>query len=158
MPGAKERPPAGFHDMPGHYIRRLQQIAVAVFLQELESVGVTPIQYAVLQAVREAPGSDQRSLAGMIGLDTSTMVGVVERLESRGLVHRGSTRADRRVRLLTLTEEGQSVMAKMQPMVNRAQEKILAPLSKTDRKEFMRMIKVLVSANNDLSRAPSEGV
>jgi len=70
----------------------------------------------------------------------------------------GSTRADRRVRLLTLTEEGQSVMAKMQPMVNRAQERILAPLSKTDRKEFMRMIKVLVSTNNDLSRAPSEGV
>jgi len=66
--------------------------------------------------------------------------------------------SDRRVRLLTLTEKGQSVMAKMQPMVNRAQEKILAPLSKTDRKEFMRMIKVLVSANNDLSRAPSEGV
>lgn len=94
----------------------------------------------------------------MIGLDTSTMVGVVERLEPAGLVRRGSTRADRRVRRLTLTEEGQSVMAKMQPMVNRAQEKILASLSKTDRKEFMRMIKVLVSTNNDLSRAPSEGV
>jgi predicted transcriptional regulator len=88
MPGAKERVPTGLHDMPGHYIRRLQQIAVAVFLQEVESFGVTPIQYAVLQAVREAPGSDQRSLAGMIGLDTSTMAGVVERLESRGLVQR----------------------------------------------------------------------
>jgi hypothetical protein len=49
-------------------------------------------------------------------------------------------------------------MAKMQPLVNRAQEKILAPLSKTDRKEFMRMIKILVSTNNDLSTAPSEGV
>jgi DNA-binding MarR family transcriptional regulator len=158
MPGAKERLMTGLHEMPGHYIRRLQQIAVAVFLQELESVGVTPIQYAVLQAVREAPGSDQRSLAGMIGLDTSTMVGVVERLESRGLVHRASTRADRRVRLLTLTEEGESVIAKMQPLVNRAQEKILAPLSKAERKEFMRMIKILVSKNNDLSRAPSEGV
>ena len=158
MPVAKDRLPTGLNDMPGHYIRRLQQIAVAVFLQELESVGVTPIQYAVLQAVREAPGSDQRSLAGMIGLDTSTMVGVVERLESRGLVQRASTRADRRVKLLTLTEAGQSAMAKMQPLVNRAQEKILAPLSKTDRKEFMRMIKILVSTNNDLSRAPSEGV
>ncbi|NBP27479.1 MAG: MarR family transcriptional regulator, partial [Betaproteobacteria bacterium] len=43
MPGAKERVPTGLHDMPGHYIRRLQQIAVAVFLQEVESFGVTPI-------------------------------------------------------------------------------------------------------------------
>ena len=145
-------------DLPGHHIRRLQQIAVALFLQETEAFNLTPVQYAALKGVDAAPGIDQRTLARTIGLDTSTMVGVVERLESRGLVHRGSTRADRRVRLLTLTEEGQSVMAKMQPMVNRAQEKILAPLSKTDRKEFMRMIKVLVSTNNDLSRAPSEGV
>jgi len=158
MPKSKERVPTGLHDMPGHYIRRLQQVAVAVFLQEVESFGVTPIQYAVLQAVREAPGSDQRSLAGMIGLDTSTMAGVVERLESRGLVQRASTRADRRVRLLTLTEQGQSAVAKMQPLVSRAQEKILAPLSKAERKEFMRMMQILVSTNNNLSRAPSEGV
>ncbi|NBW00393.1 MAG: MarR family transcriptional regulator [Betaproteobacteria bacterium] len=158
MPEAKERVPTGLHDMPGHYIRRLQQIAVAVFLQEAESFGVTPIQYAVLQAVREAPGSDQRSLAGMIGLDTSTMAGVVERLESRGLLHRGSTRVDRRVRILTLTEQGQSVVVKMQPLVDRAQQKIMAPLSKAERREFMRMMKILVSTNNDLSRAPSEGV
>jgi hypothetical protein len=46
----------------------------------------------------------------------------------------------------------------MQPLVSRAQEKILAPLSKAERKEFMRMMQILVSTNNDLSRAPSEGV
>ena len=35
--------PLALDTLPGHYIRRLQQIAVAVFLQETEAQGVTPV-------------------------------------------------------------------------------------------------------------------
>ena len=35
-------------DQPGHCIRRLQQIAVAIFLQETQAYGITPVQYAAL--------------------------------------------------------------------------------------------------------------
>jgi len=145
-------------EMPGHYIRRLQQIAVAVFLQETESLGVTPIQYAAMQVLSAQPGLDQRSLAGLIGLDTSTMAGVIDRLEARNLLQRSNSHADRRVRILTLTDRGASILIAVQPSVDRAQKRILAPLSKTERKEFMRLMKILVTANNDLSRAPSEGI
>lgn len=41
--------------------------------------------------------------------------------------------------------------------MQRAQQRILAPLRKAEQAEFMRMLQVLVSANNGLSRAPSEG-
>ena len=58
--------------LPGHYIRRLQQIAVAIFLQETEKHGVTPVQYAALHKIGNAPGIDQRTLARSIGLDTSS--------------------------------------------------------------------------------------
>ena len=37
--------------LPGHYIRRLQQIAVALFLEETAEFGITPVQFAALQAV-----------------------------------------------------------------------------------------------------------
>src|SRR5437016_12301870 len=94
--------PLDFESLPGHYIRRLQQIAVAIFLQETEAHGVTPVQYAGLQAVRKAPGIDQRTLARAIGLDTSTIAGVVDRLEARGLMQRTVSPDDKRVRLLTL--------------------------------------------------------
>lgn len=146
---------ADMHEMPGHYIRRLQQIAVAVFLQETEILGITPIQYAALRALDASPGLDQRSLAGMIGLDTSTVAGVIDRLEARGLVVRGSSSTDRRVRLLTLTKEGKTMLETLEPLVQRAQDQILKPLSKSERKEFMRLAKILITANNDLSRAPS---
>lgn len=147
--------PIELAELPGHYIRRLQQIAVAVFLQECEGTGLTPVQYAALQAVANQPGLDQRTLAGGIGLDTSTVAGVVDRLEARGLMERQVSPTDRRVRRLGLTREGQAALAAVIPAMRRAQERILAPLPKAERREFMRMLRTLVDANNEHSRAPA---
>jgi DNA-binding MarR family transcriptional regulator len=143
-------------DLPGHHIRRLHQIAVAIFLQETEPQGITPVQYAALQAVAGAPGTDQRTLARTIGLDTSTTGGVVDRLEARGLLLRSANPDDRRVRLLTLTADGDALLAAATPAMVRAQRRILEPLPPAERAEFMRMLRTLVVANNALSRAPSE--
>jgi DNA-binding MarR family transcriptional regulator len=142
--------------LPGHHIRRLQQIAVAIFLQETEPFGVTPVQFAALQAVANQPGLDQRTLAGRIGLDTSTVAGVVDRLESRALLQRNQSPADKRVRLLTITNEGAAVLREVVPAMQAAQARILAPLPRAERAEFLRMLRVLVEGNNELSRAPSE--
>jgi DNA-binding MarR family transcriptional regulator len=143
--------------LPGHQIRRLQQIAVAIFLQETGETGLTPVQYAALQAAANQPDIDQRTLAGLVGLDTSTLAGVIDRLEIRGLVQRKPDARDRRLKLVSPTPEGHRALAQMVPAMLRAQERILAPLSKTDRREFTRMLDALVTANNDLSRAPSAG-
>lgn len=142
--------------LPGHHIRRLQQIAVAIFLQETEGHGVTPVQYAALHRVALSPGIDQRTLARAIGLDTSTIAGVVDRLEARGLMQRKASPEDRRVRLLSPTDAGKTLLDAIEPDMLKAQERILAPLSPTERVEFLRMLQVLVTANNELSRAPSD--
>jgi MarR family transcriptional regulator, lower aerobic nicotinate degradation pathway regulator len=149
-------PPVDVDVLPGYHIRRLHQIAVAIFLQETEAHGITPVQYAALQSVANSPGIDQRTLAGSIGLDTSTIAGVVDRLEARGLLVRGASPTDRRVRLLTLTDQGQTLVGAVVPDMQKAQQRILAPLPKAERAEFMRMLRTLVTANNELSRAPSE--
>jgi DNA-binding MarR family transcriptional regulator len=148
--------PIDLDALPGHHIRRLHQIAVAVFLQETEAQGLTPVQYGALQSVHNTPGIDQRTLARSIGLDTSTIAGVVDRLEARGLLQRSASADDRRVRLLTLTDEGLALLDAVMPAMLRAQERILEPLPPPERKEFMRMLRSLVQANNALRRAPSE--
>lgn len=142
--------------LPGHYIRRLQQIAVAVFLQETKPQGITPVQYAALQTIANQPGIDQRSLAAAIGFDTSTIASVIARLEARGLLVRKVAATDKRLRLLSLTSAGDKLLAATVPGMLRAQERMLAPLPKGERAVFMRMLRTLVQANNDLSRAPSE--
>jgi DNA-binding MarR family transcriptional regulator len=141
---------------PGHLIRRLHQIAVGIFLQEAGEPNVTPVQYAALQAVSNQPGIDQRTLARAIALDASTTGGVVDRLEARGWMERRQSPDDRRARQLFLTPDGVQGLIDTLPGMLRAQAQILAPLTPRQRTEFMRLLQVLVTQNNDLSRAPSE--
>jgi MarR family transcriptional regulator, lower aerobic nicotinate degradation pathway regulator len=147
--------PLDLDTLPGHAIRRLQQIAVAVFLQETHGHAVTPVQYAALQTVADQPGIDQRTLSGAIAFDTSTIASVIDRLEARGLLVRSTSPDDKRVRRLTLTAAGDALLAAVAPGMQRAQERMLAPLRTTERAEFMRLLRTLVDANNAHSRAPS---
>ena len=102
----------------------------------------------------DQPGIDQRTLAGAIAFDTSTIASVIDRLEARGLLMRSVSADDKRVRLLTLTAAGDALLAAVAPAMLRAQERLLAPLRKAERGEFMRMLRTLVDANNAHSRAP----
>ncbi len=154
---ARPRPEAiDLNELPGHYIRRLHQIAVAIFLEEVEAFGITPVQFAALQALANAPLMDQRSLARTIGLDTSTVAGVIDRLQARDLVLRQSDPDDRRIRRLSATPQGLALLAQVQPAMQQAQGRILAPLKPAQQRQFMRMLRELVNANNALSRAPSD--
>lgn len=143
-------------EQPGYYIRRLQQIAVAIFLEETQAHGITPVQYAALHAAFCQPGLDQRTLASTIGFDTSTLGGVIDRLEKRGLIERQASPTDRRVRLLQVTPVGVALLDAAVPGMLKAQQRILAPLAAADRPSFQAMLKTVVEANNGLSRAPSD--
>jgi DNA-binding MarR family transcriptional regulator len=147
---------ARLEEQPGYYIRRLQQIAVAIFLEETQAHGITPVQYAALHAAHRQPGLDQRTLAATIGFDTSTIGGVIDRLERRGLIERQASPTDRRVRLLQVTPEGAALLADVEPGMLSAQARILAPLPTEQRSGFLDQLKTIVNANNDASRAPSE--
>ena len=150
-------PPLTLDGLPGHDIRRLHQISVAIFMQETEAFGVTPVQYAALQAVGHQPGMDQRTLARTIGFDTSTIAGVIDRLESRGLMQRNASAQDRRVRLLTLTEAGVALLAALVPAMLQAQQRILSPLPEAERGEFMRMLAVLIAGHRAVEDTPGAG-
>ena len=143
-------------DQPGHNSRRLHQISVGLFLQELGELGLTPVQYAALQTLSNHPGIDQRTLARTIALDASTTGGVVDRLETRGWLERRTAKEDRRTRQLHITPAGLDGLAQAVPGMLRAQEQILAPLSPAQRQQFMSLLNTLITENNELSRAPSE--
>jgi DNA-binding MarR family transcriptional regulator len=142
------------HDKPGHLIRRLQQIAVALFAAETEAFGITAVQYAALAAIRLDPGMDQTALVNAIALDRSTLGDVVSRLESKSLIRRAAGREDRRTKVLYVTREGEALLRAIEPHVVSAQRLILAPLKPAERTRFMAMLKRLVQLNNDRSRAP----
>lgn len=142
------------HDLPGFLIRRAQQIATSVFMEETRKFDVTPIQFGVLHTLTELPGLDQITLASRMGIDTATLALLIERLEKKGYVARVPDAADRRRKLLSITPAGIKIASQMQPQVARVQQRILAPLTAKERAEFLWLLSKLVDANNDLSRAP----
>jgi len=139
------------HDQPGHLIRRAHQIAVSVFLDALGGEA-TPVQYAVLELLREKPGIDQATLAQEAALDTSTTADLAARLESKGWIARHVLARGRRS--LALTPEGERLLASVAPAIRKLNRTLLAGLSTAERDEFMRLLRKFVELNNGKSRAP----
>ena len=131
------------HHMPGHFIRRLQQVAVKLFFARV-ALDMTPVQFAALAAAAQRPRIDQARLSALIGYDRATIGGVIGRLESRGWLARSASRADRRVRLVHITPSGRKALARALPAVRSAQESLLESLDAAERKRFERLcLKIL---------------
>ncbi len=139
------------HDQFGHLIRRAQQISVSMFRDTIQ-LDMTPTQYAVLRMLQETPGIDQLTLAGLVALDKSTTADMAVRLESKGWIQREVFPRGRRC--LTLTADGEAVLASMAPSVLELRDKMLAKLSSEENIEFSRLLKKFVHLNNECSRAP----
>jgi DNA-binding MarR family transcriptional regulator len=139
---------------PGYLFRRMQQIAVAIFVEECRAYDLTPVQYAALVAIRTHPGIDATRLSAVIAFDRSTLGSVIERLEAKQYIERKPAREDKRVKLLHLTKKGSVLLRNIVPLVDRAQARMLLPLKQADRKTLLALLTQLVDLNNEASRVP----
>ena len=139
---------------PGYLFRRMQQIAVAIFVEECRAYDLTPVQYAALVAIRTHPGIDATRLSAVIAFDRSTLGSVIERLETKQYIERKPAREDKRVKLLHLTKKGSALLRNIVPLVDRAQARMLQPLKQADRKTLLALLTQLVDLNNEASRVP----
>lgn len=137
-----------FRHAPGHLIRRAHQLAVAVFMEETAEFGVTPVQFAILNALVEDPGEDQVTLAGKVAFDAATFGSVIGRLEAKGWVRRKPDAQDRRRKLLWVTPEGERAAQAMKRAVARTQTRILAPLEPGERDQLVQLLDKLVTRSS----------
>lgn len=133
------------YDQPGHLIRRAQQIAAQLF-RDVLGPDVTPVQYAILRMLQEKPGIDQVTLARLVALDNSTTADIAARLEAKGWVLREIL--PRRQRRLTLTAEGETMLAGFVPNVHELHERMLAALEHQEQAEFKRLLRKFVQLHD----------
>jgi DNA-binding MarR family transcriptional regulator len=139
---------------PGYLFRRMQQIAVSIFVEECRDYDLTPVQFASLVAIRTHPGIDATRLSAVIAFDRSTLGSVIERLETKLYIKREPAREDKRVKLLYLTKAGAALLHEIIPAVDRAQARMLQPLKPAERKTLLALLTQLVDLNNEASRVP----
>lgn len=127
--------------MAGHLIRRLNQISTQVFSTHIQEAGfgLTPVQFAALDAIIAHPGIDQAGIASKIAYDRATIGGVIDRLEQKGYVIRKVSKRDRRAREVRASDSGREVFDRILPVVIALQEDVLAGLSDTERHTFLSL-------------------
>lgn len=142
-----------FGKAPAHLIRRAHQLSVAFFMEEASEFGVTPVQFAVLNALMDDPGQDQVSLAARVAFDAATSGSVIGRLELKGWVRRESDPEDRRRKRLWITPDGQAVALKMKRAAAKTQSRLVGPLADAEREQLTRLLAKLVAGHE--GREPS---
>ncbi|MEK7346527.1 MAG: MarR family winged helix-turn-helix transcriptional regulator [Pseudomonadota bacterium] len=132
---------------PGHLIRRAHQISVAIFNDHLAAVDVTPVQFAILNALQDTPGVDQITLAKRVAFDPATSGSVIGRLETKGWIERRADDVDRRRKLLVLTPQGLQALTGMTAAVAAIQTEIVSPLEPDEQAQFMHLLRRLVAGH-----------
>jgi len=144
------------HRVPGHLARRFHQICTGMLSEVTVTEDLSPVEYAVLAALDEQPGLDQRRRAERIGGDTVSAHHMLERLETRRLIDRRVDETDRRARSLALTAKGRKLRSKLQPQLVVAHGRILAPLTKPERAVLIELLTRIVEGNESYAR-PGHG-
>jgi DNA-binding MarR family transcriptional regulator len=127
----------------GYHLRRAQAAVFDDFLRTMAAFEVTPGQFGVLTLIGANPGLSQSALARAIGIERSTMVAVIDRLQARGLVERRPSSADRRSYALVLSDAGQRLLAQLKPLVRDHDERIARNLDDDERAMLIRLLRRL---------------
>ncbi|MFC3226449.1 MarR family winged helix-turn-helix transcriptional regulator [Marinibaculum pumilum] len=133
---------------PGFLIRRLHQIHTALFAEECGAENVTPIMYSVLSALAQTGPVDQTTLAAAVAIDKTNMADILERLRKRGMIRRRVAPRDRRVRLATLTSEGQALLDRLDARAERAHLRTVEDLAPMERTLLMNLMTRIVNAKS----------
>ena len=119
---------------------RLTRRAIALELPVLTAHGLTMWEYVVLSGLVDGPAQTQARLAEAVGRDKTCLIPILDALEARGLLVRSPDPADRRNKVVTLTEPGSALRAAVSRAISAAEEEVLGPLDAAERRTFRKLL------------------
>ena len=115
----------------GYVLRRTQSAVFADFAATFAQAGetLTPGEFGLLVLVERNAGLSQMALARALGIDRSTLVPILDRLQARGLLMRHRSPTDGRTHALALTPAGEKALARFARLVRAHEKRIASQLS-----------------------------
>lgn len=128
-------------ELAGYHLRRAQIAVFQDFGAAMGGLGVTPGQFGVLALIQANPGMSQSALGLAMGVDRSTVVSVIDRLEGRGLVERAPSATDGRSYALRLSAAGVRRFARALKRVRAHERRITRRLSAGERDQLVKLLR-----------------
>jgi MarR family transcriptional regulator, lower aerobic nicotinate degradation pathway regulator len=116
------------HARAAYLLARVGRTQSVRFAERVQSIGLRPKHFAILNAIALADGASQQEIGGRMGLDPSGLVGAIDELERMGLVERRRDEADRRRYVLGLSDEGTATLRRGRRVVAESARELLAAL------------------------------
>lgn len=126
----------------GYVLRRTQSAVFADFVGTLQGAGaaLTPGEFGLLVLVARNTGLSQMALARALGIDRSTLVPILDRLQARGLLVRRRSPTDARTHALALTPSGDKALARFTSLVRSHEKRIASRLSTAETRTLIALL------------------
>lgn len=119
---------------------RAQQTVLQIFRKELHELDITPVQYGFLSYLIRDNGATPAQLSEHFGLEGSTVTGILDRLEKKGLVERKTDDHDRRTYHIVITETGWALSEEMLERAKRANRIVESMIGDENVKFFKQIL------------------
>jgi DNA-binding MarR family transcriptional regulator len=110
------------------------------FAAAMEAVGLTPGQLGALLMIEANRGLSQSQLGAALGIDRSSVVPLLDRLQALALIRRTAHASDRRTHALELSEGGAELIRRLLPLLESHERRIGAKLSASERRTLMQLL------------------
>jgi DNA-binding MarR family transcriptional regulator len=114
-------------------LKRLGYAAKERAMKAYDDLGLHPYHHAILLLLDEGSRETQGSIADSLGYDRGQLVGLLDELETHGLVERHRDPNDRRRHLVQLTPDGKRMLRRLRALARQIEDEFLAPLDEEER-------------------------
>jgi DNA-binding MarR family transcriptional regulator len=135
-------------DKPTWLINQVYLRAHRLLADGFVQAGSRGYHYRLLAALEQLGATSQAELGRATGLDRSDVAGAVNELVDERYVERVPDDTDRRRNVITMTRRGVRHLAELEPVVADVQERVLAPLSRSERVQFLTLMRKLAGASS----------
>jgi len=139
------RTPDRMKDLPTWLLSRAFARSSALLAEgfRIGGEGLRGYHFRLLAALDQWGPASQADLGRDTGIDRSDVTAVLGELEDRGLVERTTDPAHRRRNIVTITPEGLEALNRLDTVVAEVQETVLAPLTATQRRQLLGLLRRL---------------
>ncbi|HEX4483109.1 MAG TPA: MarR family transcriptional regulator [Solirubrobacteraceae bacterium] len=131
---------------PGYLLARLGETSRRRFAEVMGPTGLDGRHFRVLTIVGVRPGMTQQQLHEKTSIDPSSMVAVIDELETRGFAERRQDPDDGRARTIFLTPAGERFVRRITRLATELQDELLAPLDKHERVTLHTLLRKLTGS------------